>query len=127
MAVKKAGSKKTSAKKATSKKTARKKTARQKTAARKRLTPAKQKRGIQGVEVLLSVSSPEVSGLVADVESFGGTPLGAYREPLAGHPMLLATLPIGAVEPTPFQRDLPPPTRSDLPRRSRRAAPSSTH
>ena len=87
---------------------ARRKTARQKTAARKRLTPAKQKRGLQGGEVLLSVDSPEVSGLVADVEAVLGTPLGAYREPLSGHPMLLATLPLGAVEPTPFQRDLSP-------------------
>jgi hypothetical protein len=97
--------KKATARKATSKKTgaskvkakaARKKTARQKNAARKRLTPAKQKRGLQGSEVLLSVASPEVSGLVAGVESVGGTPVGAYREPLSGHPMLLATLPIPA-------------------------------
>ena len=95
-------------KKAASKKAARKKTARQKTAARKSLKPAKEKRGLEGIEVLLSIGSPEVSRLVADVENSGGTPLGAYREPLSGHPMLLATLPIGAVEPTPFQRDLSP-------------------
>jgi len=29
-----------------------------------------------------------------------------YREPLGGHPVLLAILPIDAIEPTPFQRDL---------------------
>jgi len=95
-------------KKSARKKAARKKTARQRTAARKSLKPAKEKRGLEGIEVLLSIGSPEVSSLVADVESVGGTPLGAYREPLSGHPMLLATLPIGAVEPTPFQRDLSP-------------------
>jgi ParB family chromosome partitioning protein len=107
-----AGSRKAASKQAGTQKgkskPARKKTARQKTAARKRLTPAKEKRGLQGVEVLLSVGSPEVSGLVADIEAVAGTPLGAYREPLSGHPMLLATLPLGAVEPTPFQRDLSP-------------------
>jgi ParB family transcriptional regulator, chromosome partitioning protein len=32
--------------------------------------------------------------------------VGSYKEPLAGHPVLLSVLPIDAVEPTPFQRDL---------------------
>jgi ParB family chromosome partitioning protein len=32
--------------------------------------------------------------------------VGAYKEPLGGHPVLIAILPIDAVEPTPFQRDL---------------------
>jgi ParB family chromosome partitioning protein len=32
--------------------------------------------------------------------------VGSYKEPLAGHPVLTAVLPIDAVEPTPFQRDL---------------------
>ena len=32
--------------------------------------------------------------------------MGSYKEPLGGHPVLLSTLPIDAVEPTPFQRDL---------------------
>ncbi len=38
----------------------------------------------------------------------GGAPLGAYREPLGGRPLLLASLPFNAVQPTPFQRDLSP-------------------
>ena len=38
----------------------------------------------------------------------GGAPLGAYREPLGGRPLLLASLPFAAVQPTPFQRDLSP-------------------
>ncbi len=59
---------KTSAKKnAGRKKAARKKTARQKTAARKSLKPAVEKRGLEGIEVLLSIGSPEVSSLVAAV------------------------------------------------------------
>ena len=32
--------------------------------------------------------------------------MGSYKEPLGGHPVLIAILPIDAVEPTPFQRDL---------------------
>ena len=32
--------------------------------------------------------------------------MGSYRDPLGGHPVLLSILPIDAVEPTPFQRDL---------------------
>jgi ParB family chromosome partitioning protein len=34
--------------------------------------------------------------------------IGGYREPLSGRPMLLAALPLKAVQPTPFQRDLSP-------------------
>jgi ParB family chromosome partitioning protein len=32
--------------------------------------------------------------------------VGSYKEPLGGHPVLLSILPIDAIEPTPFQRDL---------------------
>ena len=38
----------------------------------------------------------------------GGAPIGAYREPLGGRTLLLASLPLAAVQPTPFQRDLSP-------------------
>lgn len=38
----------------------------------------------------------------------GGVAIAAYREPLSGRPLVLAALPIGAVQPTPFQRDLSP-------------------
>ncbi len=76
--------------------------------ARKRLTPSAAKRGLAGAEVVLPVSAPELASLVADVKALGGTALGAYREPLSGHPILFASLPIKAVEPTPFQRNLSP-------------------
>jgi ParB family chromosome partitioning protein len=36
----------------------------------------------------------------------GGCVVGSYKEPLGGHPVLLAILPIDSIEPTPFQRDL---------------------
>jgi ParB family transcriptional regulator, chromosome partitioning protein len=40
------------------------------------------------------------------VQKAGGFVVGSYKEPLGGHPLLLAVLPIHAIEPTPFQRDL---------------------
>ena len=75
---------------------------------RKRLTPAAQKRGLDAAQVVLAMDAPEVAPLVAQVMTAGGAPIGAYREPLSGKPLLLAVLPLAAVEPTPFQRDLSP-------------------
>jgi ParB family chromosome partitioning protein len=40
------------------------------------------------------------------VEKAGGYVVGVYKEPLGGHQLLLSVLPIDAIEPTPFQRDL---------------------
>ncbi len=95
-------------KKAARKKAARKKTARQKTAARKKLDIAKTKKGLAPGDLSLRADAPELAELVAEVTGHGGEALGAYREPLSGRPILLAALPIKAVEPTPFQRDLSP-------------------
>ena len=39
------------------------------------------------------------------VERDGGAVIGAYREPFGGNALLLVSLPIDRVEPTPFQRD----------------------
>src|SRR5262245_58948985 len=39
------------------------------------------------------------------VERDGGAVLGAYRDPFGGKPLLMVSLPIDRVEPTPFQRD----------------------
>lgn len=44
--------------------------------------------------------------LVERVERGGGLVLSAYGDPLEGHPLLLAVLPIDHIQPTPFQRDL---------------------
>ena len=44
--------------------------------------------------------------LAARVEADGGAVLARYREPLGGHALLFAALPIERVEPTPFQRDV---------------------
>jgi ParB family chromosome partitioning protein len=76
--------------------------------ARKRLTPGKEERGLAAGEIALALDHPDVQGLVAEVRAAGGAPIGAYREPLAGRPLLVASLPRDAVDPTPFQRDLSP-------------------
>ena len=107
----KATRKKATRKKATRRTTAAKaarKQARKAASARKRLTPARHKRGLAGVEVLLDADAPEVRPLADEVRAAGGTPVGCYREPLSGKPLLLAVLPFEAVQPTPFQRDLSP-------------------
>ena len=87
---------------------ARKKGAKKPGSARKRLSPAKEKRGPEPASAALGVDAPALAGLGAAVAAAGGAALGAYADPLAGHPLLLAMLPLGALEPTPFQRDLSP-------------------
>lgn len=49
--------------------------------------------------------SPEAEELTPIVEGDGGVVLGAYRDPFGGTPVLIVSLPIDRVEPTPFQRD----------------------
>ncbi len=56
----------------------------------------------------LDLTTPEVAPLVERIRAAGGAALAAYREPFGGRGLVLAALPIGAVEPTPFQRDLSP-------------------
>ncbi len=50
--------------------------------------------------------TPELQPVAARVEQQGGAVLSAYRDPLGGHSLLFAMLPIDRIEPTPFQRDL---------------------
>lgn len=81
------------------------------------LAPGARKRGLTEAETALALDSPEVAALVAEVRTAGGASLGAYREPLNGHPLLLATVPLAALQPTPFQRDLSPTHTRRLARR----------
>ena len=46
-----------------------------------------------------------LNGLPDAVENDGGAVLGTYRDPFGGTPVLLVSLPIDRVEPTPYQRD----------------------
>jgi ParB family transcriptional regulator, chromosome partitioning protein len=76
--------------------------------ARGKLAPGAQARGLEASQVAVALDSPEVTELVALVREAGGAPIGAYHEPMGGRPLLLACLPLAAVQPTPFQRDLSP-------------------
>ena len=84
------------------------KTTRKKASSRKRLTPRKEKQGLEAKDAPLPLDAPEVSSLVRTVSVVGGAAVGAYRDPLSGRPLVVAELPIESVEPTPFQRDLSP-------------------
>ncbi len=63
-------------------------------------------KGLQPMECRLDDPAAVVGPTAEAIEKSGGCVVGSYKEPLGGHPVLLAVLPIGAVEPTPFQRDL---------------------
>lgn len=93
---------------AVKKKAAKKKAAKKKAARRGRLSPAKEKLGLDAAGMVLSVDDPSVTETVAEVLRAGGGVIGAYREPLSGRPMIMASLPLKKVQPTPFQRDLSP-------------------
>ena len=75
---------------------------------RGRLAPGQQARGLDAAQVAVALDDPAVAELAQLVRTAGGAPIGAYREPLGGRPLLLASLPFAAVQPTPFQRDLSP-------------------
>src|SRR5712691_2796895 len=75
--------------------------------ARKRPRKAKAgTNGLQPTECLIDVRQGSIAYIATIVEKAGGCIVGSYKEPLGGHPILLCVLPIDAVEPTPFQRDL---------------------
>ncbi len=76
--------------------------------ARGKLAPGGKARGLDAAQVAIAIDSAEISDVVALVRSAGGAPIGAYREPLGARPLLIASLPLGALQPTPFQRDLSP-------------------
>ncbi len=86
-----------------------KKKATAKRAPPKRRTPKKraaQSEGLDALACALPAGDTSLVRLEAQIVAEGGAILGRYKEPLGGHPCLLAALPIGAIEPTPFQRDL---------------------
>ena len=75
----------------------------------RRKTPRKQKAESAGLDPLACrVEAPDaaVADLERTIEREGGAVVGHYRDPLGGHIHVFAVLPIGKIEPTPFQRDL---------------------
>src|SRR5437016_13286581 len=75
---------------------------------RGRLAPGKEARGLEAAQVAIALDSEHVGDLATLVRAAGGAAIGAYQEPLGGRPLLLASLPLNAVQPTPFRRDLSP-------------------
>lgn len=74
-----------------------------------RRRPRKAKRGTKGLgpcECRLDRPQGSAAAVAEAVEKAGGCVVGSYKDPLGGYPLLVAVLPIGAIEPTPLQRDL---------------------
>lgn len=82
-------------------------------APKKASTPRKKKAkaeagsvGLTADEVASGTQSSEIKALATAIEAAGGHVLAAYREPLGGHWVALAALPLEKVKPTPYQREL---------------------
>ena len=73
-----------------------------------KLAPGAKARGLEAAQVAIAIDSPDVADLANLVRAAGGAPIGAYHEPLGGRALMLASIPLNAVQPTPFQRDLSP-------------------
>ncbi|HET7363296.1 MAG TPA: ParB N-terminal domain-containing protein [Burkholderiales bacterium] len=63
-------------------------------------------RGPSAAECRIDTLSGEANSVKTRIENEGGFVLGCYNDPLGKQPLIVAVLPIDAVEPTPFQRDL---------------------
>ncbi len=93
---------------ATSGATSKKPGAKRAKSSRGKLAPGRSSRGLAAADVPIAADNPEVADLAQLILQAGGAPIGAYREPLGGRPIMIASLPLAAVQPTPFQRDLSP-------------------
>ena len=63
-------------------------------------------RGLSALECRLDTLGGAGGDVKTRVENEGGYVLGCYNDPLGKNPLIFAVLPIDAIEPTPFQRDL---------------------
>ena len=68
--------------------------------ARGRLAPGSKTRGLDAADVAIALDSAEIAEVVALVRGAGGALIGAYRDPLGGRPLVLASLPRGPVRAT---------------------------
>jgi ParB family transcriptional regulator, chromosome partitioning protein len=59
-----------------------------------------------GATELALETPPELKDLADAIAGDGGAVLATYREPLGGHALMLAALPLEKIAPTPFQRDI---------------------
>ncbi len=97
-----AGATKTTAKRAP----ARRKTPRKAAAGSAGLSPADCVPADTRVGTLGTEATEPTGDVQRRIVEGGGAVVGAYLDPLGGHPLVLAVLPIDRVAPTPFQRDL---------------------
>src|SRR5438105_12995763 len=63
-------------------------------------------RGVEAAECRVDTLAGEANSVKTRIENEGGFILGCYNDPLGKQPLIAAVLPIDAIEPTPFQRDL---------------------
>jgi ParB family chromosome partitioning protein len=63
-------------------------------------------RGLAAADTVLDGLDGAARGTAERVETAGGRVIGSYRDPFGGEPLIVAALPLGSVEPTPFQRDV---------------------
>ncbi|MFL5308756.1 MAG: ParB N-terminal domain-containing protein [Polyangia bacterium] len=82
-------------------------------AARKPSGTPRKRRGVKlrpteltATELAMAEPPPELAALAEAIRADGGAVLATYREPLGGHALLFAALPLHKVAPTPFQRDI---------------------
>jgi ParB family chromosome partitioning protein len=82
-------------------------------ATKKKAPGTKRRRGVKleptqlGAKELAEVpEDAELDALCAAVVNDGGSVLARYREPLGGKPLILVSLPVATISPTPFQRDV---------------------
>jgi ParB family chromosome partitioning protein len=74
---------------------------------RKRKAPRKRQAASSKGLTVAEVADPQADArrLAETIKDDGGEVLGMYRDPLGGHPVVVAALPIDKIEPTPYQRD----------------------
>ena len=73
---------------------------------RRRRKPAGTSTGLTAGELQAAAPTGEVAALHQALNHDGGRILATYREPFSGQWVVFAALPIGLVEPTPYQRNL---------------------
>ncbi|HVZ86441.1 MAG TPA: ParB N-terminal domain-containing protein [Polyangia bacterium] len=88
-------------------------TSKPKARARKASGTPRRRRGVKlrptelrATELAMETPPPELAKLADEIRADGGAVLATYREPLGGHALMLAALPLEQIAPTPFQRDI---------------------
>lgn len=74
--------------------------------AARRKKPAAKSTGLEVADGTEGPAPAAVEALGKQIASSGGRELARYRDPLGGHWLVLAALPLEAVDPTPYQREL---------------------